>query len=310
MGYDFAMDATQLKYFLAVARLEHVTNAAKSLNISQPALTRALHRLEESLGVKLFVHEGRNVRLTREGAYLRDRVAPALADLEGAEAALRSFSQQERDTVNLCIRSASVLAIDSVARFAKERPQVRFCVTQDDGATENDVVVETLSVGSIVRRGNGKTDGKTHCTFTERIGVMLPESSALLQGAVGRRRKTVGLDELSQERFIALAGSRGFRPLCDALCVRHGFVPDVSFESDNPSVVRKTIALGLGVGFWPEHSWGAIDAHDGVRWLPLRQSDFRRQVALSLTPLGMEKESARAFLEVMAQTFRAAWETE
>lgn len=47
------MELTHIKYFLEVARTEHVTQSAKSLCIVQPALTHALHKLEDELGVKL-----------------------------------------------------------------------------------------------------------------------------------------------------------------------------------------------------------------------------------------------------------------
>ena len=48
------MELTHIKYFLEVARTEHVTKSAKTLCIVQPALTHAIHKLEDELGVKLF----------------------------------------------------------------------------------------------------------------------------------------------------------------------------------------------------------------------------------------------------------------
>ena len=56
------MELTHLKYFLEVARTEHVTQSAKTLCIVQPALTHALHKLEDELGVKLFKTQGRNIK--------------------------------------------------------------------------------------------------------------------------------------------------------------------------------------------------------------------------------------------------------
>ena len=68
------MELTQIKYFLEVARTEHVTKSAKTLCIVQPALTHAIHKLEDELGVKLFKTQGRNIKLTEAGDYFYKKV--------------------------------------------------------------------------------------------------------------------------------------------------------------------------------------------------------------------------------------------
>ena len=62
------MDVRDLQYFLAVAELGHLGRAAKTVFRSQPALSKSIHRLEESLDVKLFDRVGRGIRLTPVGA--------------------------------------------------------------------------------------------------------------------------------------------------------------------------------------------------------------------------------------------------
>ena len=55
------MEITQMKYFLEVAKTQHMTQSANKLHIAQPALTQSIHRLENELGVPLFLHKGRNI---------------------------------------------------------------------------------------------------------------------------------------------------------------------------------------------------------------------------------------------------------
>lgn len=70
------MELLQLKYFCTVARLEHMTKAAEELRIAQPALSRKIARLEESVGVPLFDRHGRRIRLNAYGKAFLSRGSP------------------------------------------------------------------------------------------------------------------------------------------------------------------------------------------------------------------------------------------
>ncbi len=291
------MDVRQLKYFLVTAQLEHVTHAARKLSIAQPALSQSLHRLEAELGVKLFVREGRNLRLTEEGAYLRDRLSPIVAELDSACAGLEAFAKAEASTVNLCIATASVIAVDAIGTFAPQHAETRFDVNRDDASPRNDIIIDTVQNAD---GKSGKTDiANSHADFAERVCIAILASRS--------HGEAIALDELADARFISLAGSRRFRSICDELCASRGFEPDVMFESDNPAVVRKMISLGLGVGFWPERSWGPVNGDD-VIVLPLADDTFSRTIHLELTPRGIEKEAARTFFEHLVEHFASVWE--
>ena len=61
------MDLTQIRYFLALARLLNFTRAAEACNVSQPALTKSIQRLEEELGGRLLLRERAHTQLTSLG---------------------------------------------------------------------------------------------------------------------------------------------------------------------------------------------------------------------------------------------------
>ena len=73
------MELTQLKYFLAVAKNQHVTRAASELHVAQPAVTQAIHRLEDELGVPLFTAKGRNIVLSPYGKYFYEKLQPLIS---------------------------------------------------------------------------------------------------------------------------------------------------------------------------------------------------------------------------------------
>lgn len=79
------MDIRQVHYFLAIVAQQGYTAAARSLFVSQPSLTVAMHRLEEELGVPLFERAGRRVVLSDAGRRFRDearKIVEALGELE------------------------------------------------------------------------------------------------------------------------------------------------------------------------------------------------------------------------------------
>jgi molybdenum-dependent DNA-binding transcriptional regulator ModE len=77
-----AVSIAQLEYFVAVAEEGHLTRAAARLHISQPPLTRAVHKLEAELGVPLFERTARGMQLLPAGQRLLARAREILALLE------------------------------------------------------------------------------------------------------------------------------------------------------------------------------------------------------------------------------------
>ena len=61
------MDIRELEYFITVSELNNFTAAAERLHVSQPAISKAIHKLEEELGVHLLDRTQKKVLLTEEG---------------------------------------------------------------------------------------------------------------------------------------------------------------------------------------------------------------------------------------------------
>lgn len=272
------MELSQLEYFCEVADSEHMTKSARKLHVAQPALSQSIHRLERELGVALFEREGRNIRLTAAGAQFRARVEPILSELDAAIRDAKGSAGGQVPVVRVGIFAASGLVVEAIADFMAEEPDVAFEVIQGDANAHFDVGVRTES--PFRHRGAASMNEHVIGRFAEPIGVAVP---------VGRGYgNVIDLEALGQERFISLAGSRSFRHLCDELCAKRGFHPKIAFDSDSPGIVKKMIGLGLGVGFWPEFSWGSVetdqvtkrDRAEGVQWARIRDPEFVRVLSV------------------------------
>jgi DNA-binding transcriptional LysR family regulator len=82
------MELYQLRYFEAVANLEHVHRAARALHVSPPALSRAIAMLEHELSVPLFSRVGRRIAITPEGRLFAEHARRILASVDDAVASL------------------------------------------------------------------------------------------------------------------------------------------------------------------------------------------------------------------------------
>jgi LysR family transcriptional regulator, nitrogen assimilation regulatory protein len=121
------MDARKLRYFVTVAQLGSFSEGARRLHIAQPALSRHVKDIEESLGVTLLVREARGVKLTSDGEQLLVHALDVLHRLESLPRLVGSRSQQIAGRVAVGLpTSASAVLSAPLLRAAFERyPSIR-----------------------------------------------------------------------------------------------------------------------------------------------------------------------------------------
>lgn len=102
------MTLNQLRYFQALAQIGHYRQAADSLYISQPSLSKAIASLEDELGVRLFERNSRNIRLTDAGKNFLSYVSQALKTIDqGVEETKRVSLKKETISIG-CIAPALI----------------------------------------------------------------------------------------------------------------------------------------------------------------------------------------------------------
>lgn len=95
------MDLLHMRYVTAIADHQSMTKAAEELHVSQSAISLSCKRLEEELGVKLFLRDGRQLRLTEAGNILCQRARTILSLADELSEAMRPFSQRDGNAIRL-----------------------------------------------------------------------------------------------------------------------------------------------------------------------------------------------------------------
>ena len=137
------MNYNVLRYFSVLAQVEHYTLAAARLGISQPSLSSAIHNLELELGgIKLFEKSGRNIRLTEEGRFYREKVDAALNELHAATTVLKESRLSAPVVIRLGYVSGSLsgTAAKEIAAYGKSNRRVRFRIMESSAENLMDLV--------------------------------------------------------------------------------------------------------------------------------------------------------------------------
>lgn len=270
------MELTQLRYFLEVANSLHITASAKKLHIAQPALSQSIRRLEKELGVPLIAAKGRNIILTPYGSYLKEELEPILNRLDHIPLQLERMAGINQSTIRLNVLAATSLITNAIIEYKDAHPDVNFVMLQNTQSELADIEISSR----IPPEDSGKkpssyplvkTPTDEDFIFTERIFLAVPSEGKF------ENHSNITLQEVAKEGFISLLGSRQFRTICDTYCAKAGIQPKIIFESDNPAAVRNMIAANIGIGFWPEFSWGS-SATDQVKVLEITNPVCRRDL--------------------------------
>ncbi len=144
------------KIFYTVANTHNISRASKELYISQPAISKAIQKLESNLGTPLFYRTSRGVTLTKEGSLLYSHIQNALASISRGEEALRKELSGETGTLHIGVSSTlcKYLLLPYLKGFIQENPSIRvFIACQSTAHTVRMLEQHQLDLGLIAYPG-------------------------------------------------------------------------------------------------------------------------------------------------------------
>lgn len=142
-----SLDLNQISVFLAVAEAKSFRVAAERLGVTRSAVSQAVRKMEDRMGVALLQRTTRSVSLTEAGLRLHERVAPAIAEVEDALDTARDTPKQPTGQLRLAVSSIAERFISGplLANFTLAYPGIQLDVTVTDA--EFDIVAEGFDAG-------------------------------------------------------------------------------------------------------------------------------------------------------------------
>ncbi|MFI8322915.1 LysR family transcriptional regulator [Streptomyces sp. NPDC085529] len=266
------MDLHSLRQFAVVARLEHLSGAARELRVAQPSLSRTIARLEAELGTPLFDRAGR-LRLNDAGRTFLRHVERALGELDAGRRAVAAFADGGLGTVRVASETFLTLT-GPLAAFKRDRPDV-------------EVELHQMPAEEMGRRLRAREIDL--CVASQPVpgedleAVLLLDEPVLLVTAPGHRlagRASVSVAELADEPFVTTRTGHWQRRLLDRLFASAGLGPPrIVCEGDEPSTTAVLAGAGLGVGLIPAMARRST-TQSPVAWIEVADPACRRVLTL------------------------------
>src|SRR5213592_3388310 len=241
------MELRHLRYFVAVAEEQNVTRAAARLHVSQPPLRRQIRDPEDELGVALFNHGAKSVRLTEAGRIFLTEAGAVVQRADEAVQTVKAVASGQRGEIHVGYApSLTVELLPRALRFFQEaNPGVR-------------VQLHDLSTQEMLR---GLRDGKLH------VALLIQVSAKVLTGLVFEelhryavcvavhpahplaRVRKVGLEQIANERLIAytLADYPEYHSWLSDLFAPLKHPPNIAEEHDSSTSLIASVEAGRGV---------------------------------------------------------------
>ncbi len=290
------MELTPLRYFKAIATHGHLTRAAESLGVTQPALSAMLRKLEAEVGAALFHRGGRGVALTDAGRVFLAHAEVALRGAEDAARAVRELMGLEQGTIRVGggATATTYLLPPVISSMRRAHPGLRYFVREaGSGAVAGAVRDGELDLGIVTLPvlASGAQDLVRVPLVEDELRLIVPPGHAL-EGAKGGFRWSA----LRGESLVAFEAGSAVRGVIDRAAAEAGVVLDVVMELRSIESITEMVRAGIGVGFVSRFAVGpAGGLHCRERRLTRSLAIVkRRDRELSVAAAGFERELLRA----------------
>jgi DNA-binding transcriptional LysR family regulator len=272
------MTTDELHYLVTIARHRNIGRAAEALGLTQPALTRAVARLEAVAGQRLFARHPRGVEPTDAGQVFVQRAQQMLAAYEDA---LRELHQMKAGQLGLlrvgCSPSVDKdLLVAATRRLVLERPATQLLL-MERLTTELLRLLEQGELDLVVGPLQGALSSALTATplHISRLNVVSCASHAL------QRQGVLSLAQVQAEPWLLSAAPGPLRREIDELLARAGLPPlNVRIEADSLSHLQFQLLRGTRLlGICSDGTLRAV-CEMGLRPLEVRGLDLRRQMAV------------------------------
>lgn len=272
------MRLEDFKYVAEIAKYGSFSKASKSLFISQPALSKAVLKLEHELGVELFKRDKNSVHLTSTGELFLTDANRILEITNNLAQKMNALSLTKESTLRIGSSQFYIKYFfpHIIPYFNKRYPNISIKITEGvSSLTEKYLLDGDLDLAIVpLPVSSQKLD---YISIYEETLQFAYCSSNIAQNQLYREASSKSCFDLSHfqdEPFILLKHGFKMRKLSESIFESYGFQPNVVFETENYDTINSLISNNYGVSILPSF----ITKYDNVSYVKLDCESSRRHI--------------------------------
>ena len=232
------MELHEIRYFLALSKTLNFTRAAEICNVSQPALTRAIQKMEDELGGLLFSRERNNTHLTELGRLLEPHLTEVLARTQEAKETATRFLRLDSAQLRLGVMCTigPVRFVSFLSRFRADNPGVEITLVEAVPDRLCDLLLKgELDVALLAKPDGFASPLQPQPLYEERFVI------ACSAGHPFARKNVVRIADLDGQPYLARINCEYFDALRD-VCHANGSRLVGSFRSEREDWILTMVA--------------------------------------------------------------------
>ncbi len=246
------------EYFLRIAQMKSISRAAESLYISQPALTKYLHKLEAELGVELFERKQGALRITEAGQFLWEYIRRVNGETDLLRAYIEEIKAKGRCTITIgmALWRASVLLPEFLPVFLEHHPLISVQLFEGSAAKMESAIMDDTVDLCIMNLPVNYANVAYEPIFEEHIFLAGSRQDPLIQKLreeqAGFEYPSADIRKFAQKPFIFTQPDQHITEFVNHMLSRLDLALTCVLRTANVTTAINLAASGLGFTFVPE----------------------------------------------------------
>ena len=238
------MNLQHLEYFKVIAETKNFTTASNILSVTQPALSKAISKLEEELEVSLFEREGRNIKITKFGEVFLKYADSALIEIQRGKEKIQHMKNNNDNVITIastyCTGATFIPFI--ISNFLNDNLQARFNInSQSTEEILKDLKDGRIDLGFFDNIDNLEEYPKIEWLLVKKVEYVLivPKNHHLAS------KEEIYLKDLKDEYFIAFKDKSCEQKILYSKLI--GYTPKILAVPNEGTLLSGLVAAGAGV---------------------------------------------------------------